>query len=110
MSTRLLDPSRRSEYIGAMMELCGEHRGVQLEYKMVDGSDRAIIRYALPLSEIVTDFFSQLKSRSSGYATFDYAEAGYEESDMVKMNLMMNGNPVDALASEYQNSAWAESC
>lgn len=64
----------------------------------MDNTDRAILRYKLPLSEIVTDFFSELKSSSSGFASFDYEEAGYEKSDLVKLNMMLNGKPVDALA------------
>lgn len=80
------------------MELCSKYRGEQQEYRHLDNTDRAILRYKLPLSEIVTDFFSELKSASSGFASFDYEEAGYEKSDLVKLNMLLNGKPVDALA------------
>ncbi|KAJ9127429.1 hypothetical protein QFC24_000837 [Naganishia onofrii] len=85
-------------FIGEMMELCNEHRGIELEYKFVESTDRAVLRYQLPLSEIATEFFSSLKSRSKGYASFDYEDAGYAPSDLVKLNLMLNGKPIDALA------------
>ncbi|WVQ84435.1 GTP-binding protein LepA [Cryptococcus sp. DSM 104549] len=87
-----------SEYIGAMMDLCARYRGIQQEYRVLENSDRAVLRYTLPLAEIVTDFFSELKSQSSGFASFDYEEAGYEESSLVKMNILVNARPVDALA------------
>lgn len=73
-------------YIGQMMTLCSRYRGIQQEYKVIDTTDRAVLRYALPLSEIVTDFFSELKSESSGFASFDYEEAEYEQSDLVKVS------------------------
>lgn len=69
------------------MTLCAKYRGTQQEYKILDSSDRAVLRYSLPLSEIVTDFFSELKSASSGFASFDYEEAGYEQSDLVKASI-----------------------
>ncbi|KAL1412583.1 Translation factor guf1 mitochondrial [Vanrija albida] len=87
-----------NDYIGDMMDLCSKYRGIQLEYKFLEGTDRAILRYSLPLSEIVTDFFSDLKSASSGFASFDYEEAGYEASNLVKLNILLNAKPVDALA------------
>ncbi|UOH84478.1 GTP-binding protein LepA [Cryptococcus neoformans] len=86
------------KYIGPMMDLCARYRGVQQEYRVLENSDRAVLRYTLPLSEIVTEFFSELKSQSSGFASFDYEEAGYEKSNLVKMNILINGKPVDALA------------
>ena len=92
------------DYIGPMMDLCAKYRSTQLEYKVMD-SGRAILRYAFPLSEIVTDFFSALKSTSSGFASFDYEEAGYEESDLVKINILLNGNSVDALSMIVHRSA-----
>lgn len=73
------------EYIGPMMDLCARYRGVQQEYRVLENSDRAVLRYTLPLSEIVTEFFSELKSQSSGFASFDYEEAGYEKSNLVKV-------------------------
>ncbi|GMK56546.1 hypothetical protein CspeluHIS016_0303860 [Cutaneotrichosporon spelunceum] len=81
-----------------MMELCAKYRGIQEEYKFLDNTDRAILRYRLPLAEIVTDFFSELKSASSGFASFDYEEGGYERSNLVKLNMLLNQKPVDALA------------
>jgi translation elongation factor EF-4 len=92
-------------YIGQMMTLCSKYRGQQVEYKVLDASDRAVLRYTLPLSEIVTDFFSELKSESSGFASFDYEEAGYEQSDLVKLNMMLNSKPVDALAMIVHRNA-----
>lgn len=68
-----------------MMDLCARYRGVQQEYRVLENSDRAVLRYTLPLSEIVTEFFSELKSQSSGFASFDYEEAGYEKSNLVKV-------------------------
>lgn len=94
-----------NDYIGEMMDLCARYRGTQLEYRVLDTTDRAILRYSFPLSEIVTDFFSELKSASSGFASFDYEEAGYEVSDLVKLNMLLNGKPVDALAMIVHKSA-----
>lgn len=68
------------------MEMCSnEYRGEQLLYQPSDTSDRATLEYKFPLADIATNFFSDLKSRSSGYASFDYDSAGYEESDLVKV-------------------------
>jgi GTP-binding protein LepA len=75
-----------NEYIGEMMTLCAKYRGIQQEYRILENSSRAVLRYTLPLSEIVTDFFSELKSASSGFASFDYEEAGYQRSDLVKVS------------------------
>ena len=87
-----------AEYIGAILELCQQRRGVQqgLDYL---SSDRVEIRYRLPLSEIVFDFFDQLKSRTKGYASLDYHEAGEQAADLVKVDILLNGDPVDALSS-----------
>lgn len=74
-----------------MMTLCAKYRGTQQEYRIIEGSNRAVLRYMLPLSEIVTDFFSELKSASSGFASFDYEEAGYERSDLVKVSFPLLG-------------------
>ena len=76
------------EYLGPMMDLCASHRGEQIEYYYLEGSTRVFLRYKLPLSEIVSDFFDKLKSRSSGFASFDYEEAGYIESDLVKVSII----------------------
>ena len=85
------------EYIGAIMELCQERRG---EYKAIDYLDdtRARLTYELPLNEIIYDFFDVLKSRSRGYASFDYDLIGYQASDLVKLDIMVNHEVVDALS------------
>ncbi|ORZ13723.1 P-loop containing nucleoside triphosphate hydrolase protein [Absidia repens] len=85
------------EYMGKMIELCGGRRGEQKDYVYVDDK-RVMMKYVLPLAEVVQDFYDELKSRSSGYATFDYEEHGYEESDLVKMSVLLNSKPVDALS------------
>ncbi|KAI9025956.1 GTP-binding protein lepa [Phycomyces nitens] len=85
------------EYMGKMIELCGTRRGEQREYVYVD-EKRVMMKYILPLAEVVTDFYDELKGRSSGYATFDYEEAGYEDSELVKMTVLLNSKPVDALS------------
>jgi translation factor GUF1, mitochondrial len=82
------------------MQLCSERRGTLLEHKTLEVDDRSVLRYSIPLSETVVDFYGHLKSLTSGYATFDYEAAGYEASDLIRLNLMLNGDPVDALASE----------
>ncbi|KAJ7343219.1 P-loop containing nucleoside triphosphate hydrolase protein [Mycena albidolilacea] len=90
------------EYFGDMMDLCFTHRAEELEHKYLDAGtgteSRIMLNCVIPLSEIVTDFFDQLKSRSSGFASFDYEEAGYKPSNLVKMVFLLNGKPVDALA------------
>ncbi|RIB18941.1 P-loop containing nucleoside triphosphate hydrolase protein, partial [Gigaspora rosea] len=91
------------EYIGSIMDLCGSRRGEQLEYNYLDEL-RVIMRYSMPLAEIVTDFHDDLKSRSSGYASFDYEDMGYQPSDIVKMNVLINKKPVDALAAILHRS------
>ena len=93
-----------TDYLGPLMDLCSKYRSRQLEYRILE-TNRAILRYAFPLSEIVTDFFSALKSTSSGFASFDYEEAGYEESDLGKLSILLNGNPVDALSMIVHRSA-----
>ena len=86
-----------SDYVGAVMELCQSKRGEYLDMQMVDEHRNSII-YKLPLSEIVLDFFDKLKSGTRGYASLDYEMVGYEESKLVKMDILINGEPVDALA------------
>ncbi|KAI0636399.1 GTP-binding protein lepa [Trametes polyzona] len=92
------------KYFSAMMELVFEHRGTDLDWHPLDvsgdasGDGRVLMSATLPLAEIVTDFFDKLKSRSSGFASFDYEDAGYQTSDMRKMTFLLNGKPVDALA------------
>lgn len=84
-------------YLGNMITLCEEKRGTQTHMDFMD-EERVILKYKLPLNEVATDFYDELKSRSSGYASFDYEEAGFEESDLVKMDIMLNKKPVDALS------------
>ncbi len=85
------------KFVGNMLKLCEEKRGEQKEMNYLD-EDRIILKYKLPLNEVATDFYDQLKSLSSGYASFDYEEAGYEPADLVKMDILLNGKPVDALS------------
>ncbi|MBQ1547888.1 MAG: translation elongation factor 4 [Lachnospiraceae bacterium] len=86
-----------SEYIGAIMDLCQERRGVYVSMEYMEET-RALIKYVLPLNEIIYDFFDALKSRSRGYASFDYEIKGYEKSDLVKLDILINKEPVDALS------------
>ncbi len=84
------------EFIGSIMELCQERRGRYLGMEYMD--NRALIKYELPLNEIIYDFFDALKSRSKGYASFDYDLKGYEESKLVKLDILINKEEVDALS------------
>lgn len=84
-------------YVGAIMELCQEKRGLYSTMEYL-GENRVMLHYDLPLSEIVYDFFDQLKSRTKGYASFDYDIKGYMRSELVKMDIMLNGEIVDALS------------
>lgn len=86
-----------NEYIGSIMELCQEKRGTYISTEYIDIS-RVNIHYEIPLSEIVYDFFDKLKSYTKGYASFDYDIIGYKCSDLVKMDIMLNGDIVDALS------------
>ncbi len=86
-----------SSYVGAIMELCQERRGTFVDMKYLD-TERVDIHYKLPLNEIVYDFFDSLKSKTKGYASFDYELSGYVDSDLVKLDIMLNGNIVDALS------------
>ena len=85
------------EYIGAIMELCQGRRGIYKDTKYLD-ADRVELHYDLPLSEIIYDFFDALKSRTRGYASFDYELKGYIESKLVKLDIMLNGEIIDALS------------
>ena len=86
-----------TEFIGAIMELCQERRGRYLGMEYVEGT-RALLKYELPLNEIIYDFFDALKSRSRGYASFDYDLKGYERSELVKLDILINKEEVDALS------------
>ena len=86
-----------TEFVGAIMTLCQEHRGVYLGMEYIEAS-RALLKYELPLNEIIYDFFDALKSRSRGYASFDYELKGYEESKLVKLDILVNREEVDALS------------
>ena len=83
-------------YLGAVLKLCTERRGLQQELTYV--GSRAMVVYRIPLNEIVFDFYDRLKSITSGYASFDYELVGYEQSDLVKVQILINEEPVDALA------------
>jgi GTP-binding protein LepA len=85
------------EYVGAIMELTQNRRGAlaNMEY-LHDG--RVILSYDMPLAEVIVDYFDQLKSRTKGYASLDYELAGYREGDLVKLEILLNGEPVDALS------------
>ncbi|KAH0830660.1 GTP-binding protein lepa C-terminus-domain-containing protein [Lanmaoa asiatica] len=97
------------DYLGEMMELCFAHRAEDLDHRYLDAgatrSARIILTCTVPLSEIVTDFFDKLKSKSSGYASFDYENTGYKRSNLSKMVFLLNGKPVDALALIVHQSA-----
>jgi GTP-binding protein LepA len=84
------------EYLGSILKLCQDRRGVQINLTYVGG--RAQVTYELPLNEVVFDFYDRLKSISRGYASFDYQQIGHREGDLVKMNILVNAEPVDALS------------
>jgi GTP-binding protein LepA len=84
------------DYLGAVLKLCQDRRGVQIDLNYV--GKRAMVVYDLPLNEVVFDFYDRLKSISKGYASFDYHISDYREGDLVKMSILVNGEPVDALS------------
>ena len=84
------------DYLGAVLKLCQDRRGVQIDLNYV--GTRAMVTYDLPLNEVVFDFYDRLKSISKGYASFDYQITDYREGDLVKMSILVNGEPVDALS------------
>lgn len=84
------------EYLGSILKLCQDRRGIQKELSYV--GDRAMVKYELPLNEVVFDFYDRLKSMSRGYASFDYEIVGHRAENLVKMNILVNDEPVDALA------------
>lgn len=85
------------EYVGSIMELSQERRGIYKDMSYMDAS-RVILTYEMPLNEIIYDFFDALKSRTKGFASFDYEMSGYRESDLVKLDILLNGEMVDALS------------
>ena len=97
-----------NEYVGALMDLCQQKRGVLADMKYLDDV-RVDLHYALPLGEIVYDFFDAIKSRSRGYASYDYEFKEYRESDLVKLDFLLNGDPVDALSMiVFRDNAYAK--
>jgi GTP-binding protein LepA len=87
----------RPDFVGGLLKLCEERRGIQQRLEYV-GKDRVMLVYELPLNEVVLDFYDKLKSISKGYASLDYHMKGYREGDLVKMDILVNGEPVDALS------------
>ncbi len=85
------------EFVGAIMELCQDKRGVFKDMKYIEGG-RVLVNYTLPLNEVIYDFFDQLKSRTRGYASFDYELKEYEKSDLVRLDMLLNGDTCDALS------------
>ena len=83
-------------YLGAVLALCEDKRGEQIDMQFM--GDRAVVHYHLPLNEVVFDFYDRLKSSTKGYASFDYETTGYREGDLVKVSILVNGEPVDALS------------
>ena len=104
VNVQIISPN---EYVGAIMELCQERRG---EYKHMEyiESTRVLITYEMPLNEIIYDFFDALKSRTRGYASFDYEYIGYKKSDLVKLDILLSGEAVDALSTiVHKDKAYA---
>jgi GTP-binding protein LepA len=91
------------DYLGGILKLCQDRRGIQTELTYV--GKRAMLTYQLPLNEVVFDFYDRLKSISKGYASFDYHLDAYREGNLVKMSIMVNGEPVDALSMLVHRSA-----
>ena len=85
------------DYVGAIMELCQDKRGIFRDMKYIEGG-RVLLNYDMPLNEVIYDFFDQLKSRTRGYASFDYEMKGYVKSDLVKLDMLLNGDQCDALS------------
>ena len=110
---KVLEPMVRSTilapkaYVGTIMDLCQTRRGVMIDMQYL-GEDRVQLRYTLPLAEIVFDFFDQLKSKTQGYASLDYEEAGLAEGDLVKVDLLLQGEQVDAFSAiVHKDKAYA---
>ena len=94
MDISIFSPAR---YIGTIMELVTTRRGAFKEIKYIE-AERVLLSYSIPLAEMITDFYDQLKSRTQGYASLDYTAGGYHEADLVKLDILVNGVPVDALS------------
>lgn len=95
------------DYVGAVMELCQSRRGTMLGMEYL-GTDRVELRYSLPLAEIVFDFFDQLKSKTQGYASLDYEQTGYQSADLVKVDVLLQGEQVDAFSAiVHRDSAYS---
>jgi GTP-binding protein LepA len=90
----IITPER---YMGAILQLCQERRGIQRSIHFLDPT-RVMISYEMPLNEVILDFYDKLKSRTQGYASLDYEVLGYRESDLVKLDILLNGEAVDALS------------
>ena len=96
-----------TEYLGPIFELCQSRRGEMIDMKYLS-PQRAEVHYHLPLAEIIFDFFDQLKSRTRGYASMDYEHWGYERADLVRVDVMLHGEPVDAFSSVvHRDKAYA---
>src|SRR5207237_9946482 len=85
-------------YVGSVLQLCQDRRGMQKDIKYI-GTKRVQITYEIPLAEVVFDFFDKLKSISRGYASLDYEPLGYQEADLVTLDILLNGEPEDALST-----------
>ena len=95
LNITILSPA---EYTGTLMDLCQTRRG-EMDHMGYLGTDRIELRYVIPLAEVVVDFFDQLKSRTKGYASLDYEPAGYRQTNLVKLDILLNSQPVDAFSS-----------
>jgi len=94
MDIYIFTPTR---YIGTIMDLVTTRRGTFKEMKYIE-AERVLLNYQIPLAELITDFYDQLKSRTQGYASLDYSFGGYQEADLVKLDILVNSVPVDALS------------
>jgi len=94
MDISIFTPTR---YIGTIMDLVTTRRGTFKEMKYIE-AERVLLNYQIPLAELITDFYDQLKSRTQGYASLDYSFGGYQEADLVKLDILVNSVPVDALS------------
>lgn len=92
------------EYLGDLIELCENNRGKQLDLQYIDSTGQVLLKYEIPLAHLIDDFFGKLKSCSKGYCSLDYEDKGYQQSDLVKLELLVNGNSVDALSAVVHRS------